>query len=65
MTFATRSIPREADDPPPDRRQVLEWERQSLLAQVRPRIRSARQELIRRRITELTTEILKLTRGKP
>lgn len=61
MTFASRSVPPEADDPPPapvaeiDR---IAAERAALLEQIRPRIRTARQARIRSRIADLTRQML-------
>lgn len=58
MSFASRSLPREAEDPPPSRRDTLRMERDTLLKQVRPRVRSDRQERIRRRIADITRAIM-------
>lgn len=58
MTFASRSLPPEAEDPPPTRRDLLRLERDMLLRQVRPRVRSDRQERIRRRIADITKAIM-------
>lgn len=62
MSWIARSLPTEADDPPPalppNRLQQLRAERAALLATVHPRIRSSRQERIRRRIADLTRTIL-------
>lgn len=63
MSWIARSLPREADDdppatPPPSRAEMLRAERAELLRQVRPRVRSARQERIRRRIAEITRALL-------
>ena len=58
MSFASRSLPPEAEDPPPSRRDLLQMERDMLLRKVRPRVRSLNQERIRRRIAELTTAIM-------
>ena len=63
MTFVSRSLPPEPDDPPPTRLQELTWERAALLGQVRPRVRSLRQERIRERIAGLTRQILTLSIG--
>lgn len=65
MTWIARSLPREADDDPPPsapptRTELLRAERAELLGQVRPRVRSARQERIRRRIEEITRTLLGL-----
>jgi hypothetical protein len=58
MTFANHSVPPEAEDPPPTRRDLLAMERDMLLRQVRPRVRSDRQERIRRRIADITKAIM-------
>lgn len=58
MTFVSRSLPPEAEDPPPTRRDLLAMGRDTLLRQVRPRVRSDRQERIRRRIADLTQAII-------
>lgn len=64
MNWLERSQPREAEDPPPplpappSRLEQLRAERAALLASVHPRIRSSRQERIRRRISDLTRQIL-------
>lgn len=61
MTFANCSLPPEADDPPPEppcEADRLVRERDRLLGLVRPRVRSQRQDRIRRRITEITTHLL-------
>lgn len=61
MTFVSRSVPREADDPPPalpTEIETLAAERAALLVKVRPRVRSLRQERIRERITDITRQIL-------
>ncbi|PIO98610.1 hypothetical protein [Pleomorphomonas carboxyditropha] len=58
MSFASRSLPPEAEDPPPTRRDLLLMERDTLLRQVRPRVRSHDQERIRRRIADLTRAIM-------
>lgn len=72
MSFVAHSCPPEsepwpgsgADEPaPPGRLARLAAERATLLALVRPRVRSDRQERIRRRITDLTRQILGLSRG--
>ena len=72
MSFVARSCPPDsepwpgsgADDPPPPGRLArLATERAMLLTLVRPRVRSDRQERIRRRITELTRQILTLSKG--
>lgn len=63
MTFVARSLPPEAEDPPPTRRDLLRAEREALIRQIRPRIRSDRQELIRRRIAAITTAIMQEERG--
>lgn len=59
MTFAAHALPPEAEDPPPTRRDLLRDEREALIAQVRPRIRSNRQERIRRRIAEVTMAMIR------
>lgn len=59
MTFIARSLPPEAEDSPPTRRDLLRLEREALIQQVRPRMRSQRQERIRRRIADLTQAIMK------
>lgn len=64
MSFASRSLPRESEDPPPSRRDLLQMERDVLLGQVRPRVRSLHQERIRRQIVALTTEIFKEETGQ-
>lgn len=58
MSFTSRSLPPEAEDPPPTRRDLLRRERDMLLRQVRPRVRSDRQERIRRRIADITKAIM-------
>jgi hypothetical protein len=58
MSFANHSLPPEAEDPPPTRRDILRMERDTLLKQVRPRVRSDRQERIRRRIADITRAIM-------
>lgn len=58
MSFANHSLPPEAEDPPPTRRDLLKLERDMLLRQVRPRVRSDRQERIRRRIADITLAII-------
>ena len=58
MSFANHSLPPEAEDPPPTRRDILRMERDMLLRQVRPRVRSDRQERIRRRIADITKAII-------
>jgi hypothetical protein len=58
MSFVSRSLPPESEDPPPSRRDLLQMERDLLLRKVRPRVRSLNQERIRRRIAELTTAIM-------
>lgn len=63
MSFASRSLPPESEDPPPARRDLLQMERDLLLRQVRPRVRSLHQERIRRRIAELTTAIMEEETG--
>lgn len=65
MTWIARSLPPEPDDDPPAARpptaaEQLRAERAALLAQVRPRVRSSRQERIRRRIRDLTRTLLAL-----
>jgi hypothetical protein len=65
MTWITRSLPREAEDPPPEppgEIARLEAERAQLSAEVRRGIRSRRQERILRRIAEITKAIL--TQGR-
>lgn len=67
MSFITRSLPPEADDPPPAPPTELESlaaERLALLARVRRGIRSHHQERILRRIAEITRQILS-ERSKP
>lgn len=66
MTWITRSQPPEADDPPPDPPSEIERlaaERARLLAEIRPRIRTARQARIRERIAAITRQML--TGGHP
>ncbi len=61
MNWITRSLPPEAEDPPPEppgEIARLEAERVQLSAEVRRGIRSRRQERILRRIAEITREIL-------
>jgi hypothetical protein len=58
VTFVSYSLPPEAEDPPPTRRDLLRLERDVLLRQVRPRVRSNRQERIRRRIADITRAII-------
>ncbi len=61
MNWIDRSLPPEADDPPPapvaeiDR---LAAERAALIAEIRPRIRTARQVRIRSRIAVITRLLL-------
>jgi hypothetical protein len=64
MTFITRSLPREAEDPPPDpptRLELLQAEHRLLASKVRRGIRSRHQERILRRIAEITRAILTLS----
>ena len=63
MSFASRSLPPEPEDPPPTRRDLHLMERELLLRKVRPRVRSMHQERIRRRIVELTTAIMQEETG--
>lgn len=63
MSFASRSLPPEPDDPPPTRLQERTREREALLGQVRSRVRTLRQARIRERIAGLTRQILTLTIG--
>lgn len=58
MSFASRSLPPETEDPPPAQRDLLLMERDLLLRKVRPRVRSHHQERIRRRIADLTLAIM-------
>jgi hypothetical protein len=61
MSWISHSVPREAEDPPPEPPSEiarLEVERAALQASVRRGIRSQRQERILRRIAEITREIL-------
>jgi hypothetical protein len=64
MSWIDRCQPREAEDPPPPlsgppgRLEQLRPERVALLASVHLRVRSSRQERIRRRIADLTNQIL-------
>lgn len=58
VTFASRSLPPEAEDPPPTRRDLLHQEREALIRQIRPRVRSLHQDRIRRRIAAITTAIM-------
>ena len=61
MSFASRSVPPEADDPPlapPTALQDLAAERDRLRLLVRRGIRSRHQERILRRIAEITREML-------
>ena len=61
MSFVSRSVPPEADDPPPAPVAEIERlaaERAQLIAQIRPRIRTARQVRIRSRIAEITRQML-------
>lgn len=58
MSFASRSLPPEAEDPPPSRRDLLLMERDTLILKILPRVRSDRQERIRRRIASLTQAIM-------
>lgn len=65
MSWISRSLPPEADDPPPAPVEApvpvdpIEAERAELREKVRPRLRTARQVRIRERIAELTIESLK------
>lgn len=63
MSFVSRSLPPEPDDPPPTELESLAAERAALLRQIRPRIRTARQVRIRERIAGLTRKILTLSTG--
>lgn len=70
MSWIERSLPPEADDPPPaiatppiSEIRRLEVERAELQSKVRPRVHTARQVRIRERISRLTVEILKLQRN--
>ena len=61
MRWIDRSLPPEADDPPPTPPTELESlaaERAALLGRVRRGIRSRHQERILRRIAEITRQIL-------
>ncbi len=61
MSWIWRSLPSEADDPPSapvTEIDLLAAERAALLAQIRPRIRTARQVRIRSRIADLTRQML-------
>ena len=61
MTFISRCVPPEADDPPPaapTEIASLAAERATLQGQVRCGIRSQRQERILRRIAEITRQML-------
>ncbi len=61
MNWIDRSQPPEADDPPPEPVAEIERlaaERAQLIAQIRPRIRTARQARIRSRIAEITRQML-------
>lgn len=66
MSWIAHSQPAEPDLPPPDpppapsRRDALAAERATLLTLLRPRVRSERQERIRRRITAITRDLLLL-----
>jgi len=64
MSFASRSLPPEAEDPPPTALESLAAERASLLGRVRRGIRSRHQERILRRIAEITRAML-ATGGAP
>lgn len=66
MSFVSRSLPPEADDPPPvgpTEMESLAAERAALLRQIRPRLRTRRQMRIRERIAGLTRKILTLSTG--
>ena len=66
MPWIDRSLPPEADDPPPDppdELRRLATERDALRSRVRRGIRSRHQERILRRIAEITREMLTLTTG--
>ena len=63
VTFIIRSLPPEAEDPPPTRRDLLHQEREALIRQIRPRVRSLHQDRIRRRIAAITTAIMQEERG--
>ena len=66
MSWVHRSVPPEPDDPPPAPPTELERlaaERAALIGQIRPRVRSLRQERIRERIAGLTRQILTLSIG--
>ncbi|PKR90893.1 hypothetical protein CXZ10_05980 [Pleomorphomonas diazotrophica] len=58
MSFASRSLPPESEDPPPSRRDLLLMEREALIPLIRPRMRTERQLRIRRRIALLTKQLM-------
>ncbi len=64
MSWIARSLPPESEQdaspPPATPLEMLEAERLELIDQIRPRIRSARQERIRRRIEEITLQMMRL-----
>lgn len=57
MSFVSRSLPPEAEDPPPS-------ELEQLVARVRRGIRSQHQQRILRRIAEITRVVLAAIEGK-
>ena len=66
MSWISRSVPPEADDPPPTLPTEIERlaaERTALVARVRRGIRSRHQERILRRISEITRLILQQHTG--
>ena len=58
MSWISRSLPPEPEDPPPTEIETLAAERAALQRQIRPRIRTARQVRIRERIAVITRQIL-------
>lgn len=63
MSFASRSLPPESEDPPPSRRDLLVMEREALIPLIRPRMRTERQLRIRRRIALLTEQLMQEETG--
>jgi hypothetical protein len=65
VSWIARSLPSEPEldaSPPATPLETLEAERLQLIRQIRPRIRSKRQERIRRQISEITCQMMRLER---